>query len=1306
MDFLFGEVLTMPENTLHTSSDAPGALPTNIVEILAHVAGRHRRLQIISALLKAILICLLISLLVVLLLGGQPTMPPVLRWMIAIAAWSSMIAVTVGLLRPVWRELDLQAAAGMVEQREPEHEERIISAVEFSQSPPPVEHASPEMVRHVIAEAQAHTDRIDVDRVLSRKTIMQWAVYCIPAVLAWLILWPLFPQTVTTGVRRIFAPWSAAVASRLAIHVTPGDITLGQGANLEILGKARPPLGGKPVRSMTLNLTNTAGSQRLIAMTHIGPNIFRANLTDIAGTFRYQLTSGNAQSPWYHANVIARPRISELQIKYTFPAYTALPARSTAGKNGSIKAIIGTQVQLIVHASEPLAKKSFVAMGTPVAGVVQPLPLTQLTGLEYQATFPVEYSCTYRINLINAQGIKNNDNHLWPIVAIPDQPPLIHIVQPARRVRVRVDDSVPILFDASDEFGLSGVQAIVTVGHSLPMSYNIDLGMKDPRHVQQTWNLSVADQLLTADRPHARAIFYRLEAIDNRRPGHQKTRTALHELLIDRHLQQSYQQRRDMAAYRAVKAAIAKAQNTINRDKQRIANLQRTPGNRRFSDGQKRAAEQLQQNLAQTVDNLQAAAKASQNSAFSTNAQKAAAAAEQHLPEAANNVAAASFATPQQSAQRNADLAAAQQNLGQSQQALNKLQQQMAQQAGQQQLADSLKTLARRQRALAKKMTEQPNSPNVQRQQQTLHRQLVKLLQQHKALQTPVAAKVQPTMASLKNKLGQIISAQQQAAATLQQQLHAQSAKTRIAQLAVQQQQLNKHIKALETSAKSADQAQPNLPNDPVMNAVVSNLRQHAGPAALEGQNNIARSLQQAAANLNHAAQPPTPQQRQAHQAAMANEHQLAHINAATSPQGNTSPVQQANALQRAAGAMNQLAQKMLNQAPTPTEAQNLNAAMTQAQAAMRAAADQNAEQASASLQRAQQFMNNAVQQQLAHTQTHAGQSGQLQQLARNATQLAQQQQQLAAKTRQLMAQIAAPAVNPGQQAQNARKIAAQIAQAAALAKKLEQQTQTGAPDLNSDIAQARRQMQSGTRDQKDSARALGKLNQAAAVEHQQSALQHLRIALDDLNGALHSPEMRNVPQYKNMIAGQIQQQNRADGKGADKQPANRNNGPSGNQQAQTGQSSYQRIMSAAQQVQNALQAQQQAGQGNSQAAQQAAQSLGAAGETMNTQGANGNPGAPTGGSGEGVAMAGQAGTPGAAGQGLSGNPTGMTGPGGPTGAPPKPVLAMGISPAQWSNLGPLAKQQLLNTARQNIPSGYKRMVRDYYIRLSEMRVR
>lgn len=1306
--------LTMPENLHCASLDTASTLPMDIAESLSQVARRHRRLQISCALLKAILISLLISLMVVLLLGSSPMMPLALRWLIALAAWCGMIATTVRLLRPALSEVNLESAAGMVEKCEPEHEERIISAVEFSQSPPPVQHASPEMVRHVIKQAQEHTQRINVDTVLSPKNMIRWAAYCAPAVLAWLILWPLFPQTLTTGVRRIFAPWSAPVGSSISIHVTPGNVTLGEGAELEIIGQAKPPLGGKPIRSMTLDISNTAGMQRLIAMTHIGPDVFRAKLSDIAGTFRYQLQTGNAQSMWYTANVIARPRISELELRYTFPSYTALPPRNVTGKDGSIKAVVGTQMQLVVHASEPLSTKSFVAMGTPVAGVLQPLPLTRLTGLEYQATFPVQYSTSYRIDLLNKRGIKNSDNHLWPIIAIPDQPPVIHIIQPARRLRARADDIIPILFHASDAYGLSNVQAVVTVGHSLPMHYRIDLGTKNPRQVRQTWNLSVADQLTTADRPHANVLFYRLEAIDNCQPAHQKTRTALHELLIDRHLLKSYQQRRDMAAYQELKKTIAQAQNSIRLDQQRVSNLQHTPGNRRFSAYQRRMADQVQQNLAQSVDNLKAAAKAAQNSAFSSNASKAASVSEHTLPKAADQIAAASFANSHQAAQRNDNLAQAQSNLRQAQQKLGKLQRQMARQAGQQQLADSLKTLAQEQRTLAKKMARQPDSPAVKRQQQALHRQLTRLLQQHKSLQTPVAAKVQPTVASLKNKVEKIIAAQQQANGALQQQLRAQSARQQLTALASQQQKLNTQIQNLESSTKAVGRQQPDLPNNPVMNSVVSNLRQHAAQAALEGQNGISNGLRQAAEDLNKAAEPPTARQRQAHETAMANVQKLAKISQSANPATNATAAQQANALQHAAAAMNKLAQKMLNEAPTTAEATALNSAMTQAQAAMRAAADQNAGKANTFLQRAGQLMNQAVRQQLAATGSPTNNPGQLRQLAAQAAQLAQQQDQLAAQTRKLMGRKSAPPQNPAQEAQKARQIAREIKQATALAGELEKQTHAGAPDLNSDMAQARRQMQSGSREQLASAKALSRINNTAAQEHQQSALQHLQIAMDDLNGALHSPEMRNVPQYKDMIAGQIQRQKQqaSTNSASSGKHAAGNQGENSRQQAQTGQSRYQRIMSAAQQVQNAMQAQQQAGQGNQQAAQQAAQSLGAAGQSMNTQGTPGGQGLSESGNGGGTQLAmgqrtGQAGAPGtpaAPGQGNSDNPTGSTGPGGPTGAPPKPVLAMGISPSQWSNLGPLARRQLLNTARQDIPSGYKRMVRDYYIRLSEMR--
>ncbi len=1299
----------MPEDKPQASLNAATTLPMEIAAPLHRIVRRHRRLKIISALLKAILLSLLLVLVVVLIIGGSPMMPLALRWVLVLSAWTAIIAATAWLLRPALGEVNLQSAAGLVEQTEPEHEERIISAVEFAENPPPVEHASPEMIQHVIMQAGEHTSRINMEAVVSTKYITRWMIYCLPAVLAWLILWPLFPQTLTTGVRRMFAPWSAPAGSALSISVNPGNVTLGQGAGLEIIAKAKPPLGGKPVHTMTLAMTNTTGAKRLVTMTRIGPNQFRAGLSDIESTFQYQVTTGDAQSPWYHANIIARPRISELELRYTYPAYTGLTARSVAGKDGAIQAIIGTQVQVIVHASEPLADKSSIVMQTPIADVLQNLPLTPLTGLEYQATFPIQYSSSYQIKLLNAQGIKNNDNHRWPITAMADQPPLIHILQPARRIRVRVDDVVPIVFEASNRYGLSGVQAIVRVDHSAAMRYRIDLAVKNPRQVRQQWKLSVADQLLTADHPHARTIFYRLEAIDNCEPTHQITRTSLHEFIIDRRLQQSYQQRRNMQAFKALNKTLAQARKDIIRDQQRISSLQRVPANHRLSANQQRMAAAVQQNLAQTADNLKAAAKAAENSAFSHNAKKAAAEMEKTLPQAANQIAAATFANPQ----RNENLSAAQRNLQQAQQALGNMQQHIAQQAGQQELADNLKTLAQEQQNLAKQMTEHPDSPFTQRRQQQLKKQLTQLLKQNKSLQTPVAAKVQPTMASLKDQLGKIMAAQQNAGNTLRQQLHARAVRQQLDQLASQQRKLNKNIRQLEQSTKSAGLARTNFPNSPALNSVVSNLRQHAAQAALAGQHAISERLKQTSQQLNNAAQPPTAQQRNTRRRALANQQQLSDLNQQTAGQKNLTAQQQLQAAQHAAGNINQLAQKMLNERPTPAEAADLNAAMTQAQQAMRAAADQNIRQAQASLLRAENLINQAVQQQLAAADAQRGGANpeQLRQWATQATQLAQQQEQLAAQTRQLMARKSAPPINAAQQARTARQIAAQIKRSAALAKQLETQTQSGAPDLNSDLAQARRQIQSGGKAQQASAQALSQANTVAAQEHQQSAQQHIRIAMDDLNGALHSPEMQDVPQYKNMIAGQIQRRQGAPEKSANGQIGKRQSGQNNSQQ-QTGQSHYQRIMAAAQQVQTAMEAQQQAGEGNSQAAQQAAQSLGAAGQTMNTQSGTSSDGTPGTGAaaGAGLAMGRQpgqasvAGIPGAAGTGISGNPSGITGPGGPAGTPPKPVLAMGISPAQWSNLGPMAKRQLLNTARQNIPAGYKRMVRDYYIRLSEMR--
>ncbi|MGC9259729.1 MAG: DUF4175 family protein [Phycisphaerae bacterium] len=1296
----------MADTTHEINVGVSAVLPVDIAESLGRVATRYRRLKIIGAVLRAILVSLLLALGIVLLMGGLPMLPMAGRWILAMAAWAGIVAVSVWFLRPTLGTVNLQSAADMVEKNEPGHEERIISAVEFADKPPPVEQGSPDLVRQVMLQAREHTGQIHVEKVLSTKSVMRWAGYCTVAVLAWLILWPLFPQMVTTGVWRIFAPWSTPPGCGLTIHVTPGNITTGQGATLEIIGQARLPPGGKPVRSMTLAMTNTAGFQRLMRMTRIGPNQFRADVKNIAASFRYQLKAGNMVTAWYRARIIARPRISELQLRYTFPAYTGLPPRRAVGKDGAIKAIIGTQVQLIVNASEPLATTSSLSMHTPIAGVRQQLPLTKLAGLEYQATFPVQYTSSYRINLANFQGIKNSDNRRWPIIAIPDRPPVIHILEPARRVRVRLDDVIPITFVAADQFGLTGVRAMVRVGHAPPLRYRIDLGITNPRQVRQQWKLSIAEQLRQADQPRAKAIFYRLEAINNCTPMHQKTRTGLHEFIIDRHLLESYQQRQDRLAYHTLNKIMSQAQRSIQRDQQRIGNLQRTAGNRRLSANQLYTARRVQQNLAETVDNLKAAAQAAEHSAFAQGSQKAATTAEHNLPQAANAVAAATFASPQQASQRYQSFASAQRNLQQTQQALGQLQRQMAQQANQQELADHLRALARQQQNLAQKMLQQPDSPAIKRWQHQLHNQLSKLVQQHKSLQTPVAAQVQPTFANLKNQLGKILSNQQMADNTLRQQLAAKAADQQMVALAARQKKLNQQIQLLRNSTKSAHQPQLNLPNSAMINAVVSNLRMQAAKAAIAGQNQIATRLNQIANTLRQESQPPTALQRRAYQRALRNQRKLTDLGDRSSARTLSTAQQQSSNLMRKAQAMQQLTQKMLNEQPTPTAATELNAAMIQTQQALHAAADQNVRQTQAALQRATGLLSQAVQRQLAATHISAVSSAHMRQLAQRATHLAQRQHQLAAATQQLLSAQSATPDHANQQAQSAQHIARQIKQAAALTKQLEQQTQFGAPDLSSSMAQAERQMQVGRQAQLASAHAIRRANVAVALEHQQSALQHIRIALDDLNGALNSPEMRDAPQYNNMIAGEMRRSQAAPNKA-------QGGGKSASHQATNtlppGLNSYQQIMAAAQQVQNALGAQQQAGQGNLQAAQQAAQSLGAAGQTMNTAATPGVSAAPGAGTETSLAMEGQAG----AGNGnpsfgppaSTGNPTGLSGSGGPTGGPPKPVLAMGVSPAQWRNLGPLAKMRLLNTARQNIPSGYKRMVRDYYIRLSEMQV-
>ena len=271
---------------------------------------------------------------------------------------------------------------------------------------------------------------------------------------------------------------------------------------------------------------------------------FTTKLDNVQNGFKYMVSTDKGDSPWYTITVNPRPAIASLDIKYDYPTYTAMPSRTELNRDGTVEALIGTKITLTVHATGgPLSdtaehKNQIVIQPTTTdasAAAAEPIKvsLAKVTDTDYAATFIVSTNATYTVELANAFGLTNKDiKHPHSIIAIPDQVPTIVIQSPAASVTVRPDDTVPVRYIATDDFGVSSVEALVQVDDKPQKSIKVRLPEGDRRNIKDLWKLALPTVL--ADAATGQQITYQLKVTDNRDPDPQFSFSTKQIIRIDR----------------------------------------------------------------------------------------------------------------------------------------------------------------------------------------------------------------------------------------------------------------------------------------------------------------------------------------------------------------------------------------------------------------------------------------------------------------------------------------------------------------------------------------------------------------------------------------------------------------------------------------------------------------------------------------------------------------------------------------------------------------------------------------------------
>ena len=359
----------------------------------------------------------------------------------AIAAVTVMLLVLP--LRRLLRSPALQRAADEAERRSPEFDGRLRTwADEHSRSEAQGRAPSPLLALLARDTAQAAAS-VPLDAVVSRATTMAFAAAGCFGILSLVWLGTAGPGYWQYGTTRLWAGWFLPQDEPLyELLVQPGDTTIRQGGRLDVTAQI---VGFEP-GSVTIHakFESSVDWERAPMGPQLQGSGYEFAFSTVREPLRYYVEAGRLRSREFIVGVVEMPNVENIRLEYEYPAWSGLdPVVQDPG--GDIAAVPGTQVAITLTTDKELEG------GLLVVGE----EAVRLRG--NRAQIEVEEDSVYHVAaMYRGERVRLTEDYF--ITAVPDENPRVEILEPGRDWRASSIEEVSVSIEASDDFGLRGLE--------------------------------------------------------------------------------------------------------------------------------------------------------------------------------------------------------------------------------------------------------------------------------------------------------------------------------------------------------------------------------------------------------------------------------------------------------------------------------------------------------------------------------------------------------------------------------------------------------------------------------------------------------------------------------------------------------------------------------------------------------------------------------------------------------------------------------------------------------------------------------
>jgi hypothetical protein len=363
---------------------------------------------------------------------------------LTLLAAAAAIGWMVRALRPMLGAPDDRRLARFVEERRPEFQDALVTAVHVRDG----EHA---FARAILADAAIQAREVEPGSIVRRDELQRAAGR---GAVACALLLVTGGASVEPLARALAAARVRLFPSRIVLAVEPGHARIVAGRSLTL----RARLTGVPEDfdpSPTVTLQSGTGTDRQ-AMRRDGAS-FTLTLPGVTRSFKYGVTAAGVTSAEFEVTVLHRPALQRIDVAYEYPAYTGLAAR-VEEDSGDVYAPAGTRVTLRVRSDKRLTSATL-RMGS------RDVPLREGRDPQMRETsFVVQRDGSYRVALTDSDGLQGDPSSEYFVRVTDDRPPEIRILRPEQDRKVTPLEEVEIAAQADDDYRLGPLELVYAVG--------------------------------------------------------------------------------------------------------------------------------------------------------------------------------------------------------------------------------------------------------------------------------------------------------------------------------------------------------------------------------------------------------------------------------------------------------------------------------------------------------------------------------------------------------------------------------------------------------------------------------------------------------------------------------------------------------------------------------------------------------------------------------------------------------------------------------------------------------------------------